>query len=107
MSALDCVARFNELRANLIPKNGKNFNIDTFKQMEMAHRERCRFLDYRPMDLTYDGLDQAYTLKGGNTKENQFLTPAEYSFFCDTADINDPKMLGFSVHTHQMAEMAH
>jgi hypothetical protein len=31
MSALDCVARFDESRADLIPKNGKNFNIDTFK----------------------------------------------------------------------------
>jgi hypothetical protein len=50
------------------------------------------------MGPAYDGLDQAYILKGGNT-EGQFLTPAEYSFFCDPADINDHKMLCFSVHT--------
>jgi hypothetical protein len=46
-------------------------------------------------------------LKGGNTKDGQFLMPAEYSFFVDPADISSHEMLGFSVHTHQMAEIAH
>jgi hypothetical protein len=35
------------------------------------------------------------------------LTPAEYPFFYDPADIYEHEMLGFSVHTRQMAEMAH
>jgi hypothetical protein len=30
-SALDCVAWCNDSRPDLIPKNGKNFNVDTFK----------------------------------------------------------------------------
>jgi hypothetical protein len=77
MSALDCVTWFNESRADLIPKNGKNFNIDTFKQFKTAHQERCRLLDNSPMGPTYDGLDQAYILKGGKTTEGQFLMPAE------------------------------
>jgi hypothetical protein len=92
----DNMDRFDGARKELNHKEGKKFNIDTFRRQEADYRELHRFYQVKPVGQTYDGLDQGYSTAISQTGVfiAQVISPANYFFFVDPESPFDG---GFSV----------
>jgi hypothetical protein len=106
-SAIEGVARFNTTRA--FHKDGGNFNPDTFGREQEEYRRVHGFNDLKVVvGRTYDGLARDLNLQTstnvtGGVTIDQFLSPADYSFFVDRDHAFDG---GFSVHSDEGRELA-